>query len=195
MTIAKRTDYGRRRRAATKRARKDDLLYGSRQAQSRTSSGMIAAVELNRRIFALRRAGKTLREIGEEVGMKFQTVSRIITDYILETARLTAEDAETLRQIELDRLDQLHQAHWDKAIDGGKSATELILRIMDQRDKYKGLDVHKQSSVQSSGDAVGEIRIQLVGSPNATQSSTTQSPATADAALTDSGEDDDASEA
>ena len=45
-----------------------------------------------------------------------------------------------MRELELRRLDKLLDAQWDKALNGDLGAVQAVLRIMDRRATYLGLD-------------------------------------------------------
>jgi orotate phosphoribosyltransferase-like protein len=85
--------------------------------------------ELMARAWEFRKAGMSVREIGRELGVSHNTAHRYI---------------------ELQRLDQLTQSLWEKAALGGDTrAVDSLLKIMERRSKYLGLDVQQTSKTVS----------------------------------------------
>jgi AcrR family transcriptional regulator len=106
--------------------------------------------ELMARAWEFRKAGMSVREIGRELGVSHNTAHRYITkrlqEYMSET-RATVAEVVTL---ELQRLDQLTQSLWEKAALGGDTrAVDSLLKIMERRSKYLGLDVQQTSKTVS----------------------------------------------
>ena len=54
-------------------------------------------------------------------------------------AERVTEGVDTLRRLELDRLDALQAAIWDKALGADTAAVTGVLRIIEQRAKLLGL--------------------------------------------------------
>ena len=67
--------------------------------------------------------------------------SRVVRIVERELDRAYREPVEMLLQLELDRLDALMRAYWDAALAGDGEAADRVLRIMDRRARYLGLDV------------------------------------------------------
>jgi|TARA_R100001086_G_scaffold236136_1_gene159428 transposase-like protein len=94
--------------------------------------------ERQRLIMRYRRQGMTVSEIAESLDSSASAISSA-----LETAyrALHVEDeAAVARQMDLERLDELHQSYWDPAKDGDIKAAEFILKTMDRRAKMLGID-------------------------------------------------------
>jgi len=85
----------------------------------------------------LRSEGLSYREIAERLGVDTSTAYRRVQRAL---SAVPAEDVETHRALELDRLDALQRAVWDKAIDGNLNALDRVLAIMSRRSKLLGLD-------------------------------------------------------
>ena len=49
------------------------------------------------------------------------------------------EGVDELRQVELERLDQLQLAHWGKAMAGNLASAKVVLGIIEQRSRLLGL--------------------------------------------------------
>jgi len=65
--------------------------------------------------------------------------------------RILVEDVESLRALEYDRLEHLHQAHWENAIQGDIRSTEIILKIMERRCKLLALDLKHPKTTHTQG--------------------------------------------
>lgn len=90
------------------------------------------------KVLELRRAGLTWQRIAEEVG--YADHSGAYVAYKRAMKRVLQQPAEELRNAELDRLDRLQLAVWQKAMRGETNAIGSVLRIMERRAKLLGLD-------------------------------------------------------
>lgn len=91
-----------------------------------------------------RRAGLDYRTIGERLGVSHTIAHHDVRDAL---HLLVAEPAEDVRRLELERLDVLLRVALDKAIrHKDMRAVETVLKIMDRRAKYLGLDVPEATS-------------------------------------------------
>ncbi|QIG42036.1 hypothetical protein G5V58_03950 [Nocardioides anomalus] len=61
-------------------------------------------------------------------------------------AEVEAENAEQLRQLEVDRLDELQAGLWEKAVSGDLAAATSVLRIIDLRSRLLGLQVRQSGA-------------------------------------------------
>lgn len=89
---------------------------------------------------SLRVGGLSWAQIGQRLGVCRQTAYRHGRRELAALNQATREEAAHLRDFELQRLDQLQAAHWEKALQGCASATDRILAIMTRRAKLLGLD-------------------------------------------------------
>lgn len=107
--------------------------------------------ERQRLIMRYRRQGMTVSEISEILDTSHSQVSNS-----LETAyrALHAEDEATIaRQVDLERLDELHSAYWAAAKEGDIKAADFILKTMDRRAKMLGID----APIQTQTDGMLQI--------------------------------------
>lgn len=72
--------------------------------------------------------------------MTKQTAWEHVVKAMREIAERTAEDAEALQRIEVERLDRLLDALWTAAIAGDCGAVDRVLKIAERRSKLLGLD-------------------------------------------------------
>jgi hypothetical protein len=81
--------------------------------------------------------GKTYDQIATEVGYANRgTAHRVVRKALAE--RL-AENIESIRWLEGDRLEDLLRAHWPKAMDGDIPSARVILKIINMRCRLYGL--------------------------------------------------------
>lgn len=97
----------------------------------------IEAHERRVRALELRKKGMSYRQIAVEEGYAGPgKVQKAVESLLNQMAR---EPAAAVRQLELERLDALLAAYWNRALIM-PSIAELVLKIMDRRAKYLGLD-------------------------------------------------------
>jgi hypothetical protein len=102
--------------------------------------------ERESRVLELRRAGFTLQRIADEVGYADPSgAKKAIKRYY---DRLEAEANEHNRSEELERLDRLQVALWNRAVKGDDKAIRTVLRIMELRSKILGLHAPVKSQVE-----------------------------------------------
>ncbi len=88
----------------------------------------------------LRIEGKTYREIAQELGVTPTRARQLVAEALAAIEKDTAESAEELRRLELDRLDQLQSGLWEEAAAGNLKAVGAALKIMERRARLLGLD-------------------------------------------------------
>jgi len=87
---------------------------------------------------ALRTAGKTYQEIAVEVGYADRSSAyNAVMDALKAMVR---EPADQARELELERLDKLTAAVWERAMKGDDFAIDRALKIADRRARLLGLD-------------------------------------------------------
>jgi hypothetical protein len=99
-------------------------------------------------VVSLRRQGMTWQEIASAVG--YASPSGASDAYARASRRVVAEDVESLRLLESERLDYLHASHWEKALEGDIKSTEIILKVMDRRSRLLGLDAPARKQVEQA---------------------------------------------
>lgn len=105
--------------------------------QGRTSGRRAASAEKKVAALRLRAAGASRDDIAAELGVHPVTAWRYIRDAIVELPR---EPAEEVRTLELERLDAMQAALWPMALRGEVQAIDRVLKIMERRARYLGLD-------------------------------------------------------
>ena len=91
------------------------------------------------KVLELRRSGLTWQNIAERTGYADHTGA--YAAYKRAIKRTQQQPANELREQELDRIDRLQLAIWDKALDGDTKAIFTIVRLMERRAKLLGLDM------------------------------------------------------
>lgn len=98
----------------------------------------IASAERKRLAMGMRKRGCTWVEIAEECGYSSaRTAAAEVNKLITE---IPQENANNLRKIEIERLDQLLNAMWDKAMKGDGWAVDRCVKIMERKAKLTGID-------------------------------------------------------
>ena len=103
---------------------------------AKTSARQIALAERRAVVLDLRREGHDFRTIASHVGVSAATAYRDVTESI---AQITREPAAHLLQLELLRLDEMQRGFYAAAVNGDIAATNMCLRILDQRCRLLGL--------------------------------------------------------
>ena len=97
-----------------------------------------AQIEKENAVLALRTKSLTWRSIAEQTG--YSSGSGALKAYMRAIKRHQKEPTEAALYMELERLDELQQVYWEPAVQGNMRAGEFVLRIMDRRAKFLGLD-------------------------------------------------------
>lgn len=92
------------------------------------------------RILELRKAGKTYREIADELGMVESQVRATLTAELEKVRQGKQRLAEEVFYLEVVRLDEMFSAIYPKVLAGEESAIRTALLIMERRAKLLGLD-------------------------------------------------------
>jgi hypothetical protein len=105
----------------------------------------IAAVDRRVKALRLRRQGLTYEQIAARLGYAGRASAfKAISTALRETLQ---EPADELRQLELERLDDLHCVLWPRAIAGNLRAVDGVLALMRRRAKLLGLDAPRETAV------------------------------------------------
>jgi len=107
------------------------------------------ALDKERRVLELRRAGATYADIANAVG--YATAQGAYLAYGRALKRtLNNAGSEEARESELDRLDRLQLVYWEKALKGEYHALDRVLKIMEHRAKYLGLYAPARMQVEAT---------------------------------------------
>lgn len=96
----------------------------------------------------LRRAGATYAQIAQTLGYANPSSAQKAVESALKEALV--EPAEGVLQLELARLDAMLSTLWPKMREGDYGAVDRILRIMDRRARFLGLDAPEKHEIAAS---------------------------------------------
>jgi len=100
----------------------------------------LKTVDNSRRALELRRAGFSLREIGERLNISHTTAKAWIDEWLEEYSLQNEEQAQAIRSESLSRLDAALTAIWPQVRAGSEAAIAIMLKIEAQRAKLLGLE-------------------------------------------------------
>jgi len=120
-----------------------------RQPAARTTPTTLQTVEKRADAIRLRISGCSYDQIAERLGY----ANRSSAFKAVEAGRLAilAEPAAELVALECARLDELMVALWPKALAGDVQAVDRVLRVMERRARYLGLDAPARTEQSSDG--------------------------------------------
>lgn len=104
-------------------------------------------------VFEMRKGGATFEKIGAALGVSTQRAHQLFERKLLEVRTQTSQNAEQLRALEMQRLDDLQSFLWDKAKKGNATAIDRVLKIMERRAKLEGLDAPQRIGLGGDPDA------------------------------------------
>lgn len=108
--------------------------------ESKTSARRVLAREREREAVQLRIAGASYDEIARHLGIRRGSAHRIVQRVLARLSAQTGELAEEVRRLELERLDALWRALYERAVNGDLPAVDRALHIMERRARLLGLD-------------------------------------------------------
>lgn len=115
----------------------------------RTGSRALKYLERRAIAFEMRKEGFSYREIADAIRMSPEAAYRLVKREVVELVTLTKEDAEEVRQLELERLDAMLAGGLMKRAMTGKDddAVDRVIKIMERRSKYSGLDAASRTEI------------------------------------------------
>jgi hypothetical protein len=84
----------------------------------------------------------TFAAIAQELG--YATTAGAHAAYRRALKRVQVADAEEYLKADLDRLDEMTQIYWQSAVQGNLRSADMVLRIMQKRADFLGLDAPKR---------------------------------------------------
>jgi hypothetical protein len=106
------------------------------------------ATERQAQALALHKAGVGYQSIANRLGYAGPSGAYKAVEAALH--KTLQEPAEELRQLELERLDRMHEAVWPRAIAGHLPSIDRVLRCMARRARLLGLDAPKWQHLTSA---------------------------------------------
>jgi hypothetical protein len=103
----------------------------------------LAQVRRENRALELRHQhGMTFASIARELG--YETIAGAHKAYQRALKRVEHPAAEEYLQADLDRLDTMTEVYWQSALSGNLRSADMVLRIMQKRADFLGLDAPKK---------------------------------------------------
>jgi hypothetical protein len=98
------------------------------------------ATERRLKALQLRMAGASYRAIGSQLGVSEKTAHQDVQRELKAIAEQSAEEAQAVRTLDLERLDAMTIAIWGQVRAGNLGAIDRALRISERRAKLLGID-------------------------------------------------------
>ena len=105
------------------------------------------SAERREQALQLRMGGMSYYYIGQELGVSKSTAYLDVQKAIKEIQERYAEDALTVRTMEIKRLDIMMIGLWEKASSGDNVSIDRVIKIMDRKAKLLGLDAPVKSDI------------------------------------------------
>jgi len=122
-------------------------------AAAKSSVRRIRTTEKTLKALELRKRGMNYTQIGEKLGCARNTACRYVLSELENLADKCREEAVHVRDLELQRLDDLYLIAYRAIIDGYDLAgIDRCLRIMERRAKLLGIDAAAKVDVQGLVD-------------------------------------------
>jgi hypothetical protein len=109
------------------------------------------------RALQYRRAGVPIQRIATELG--YPTPEDALRDIAEILSANKDLDAASVRALELDRLDRLHQALWQKGIDGNPVAIDRLVKISEMRIRLAGVPSAQQGMLHAFDAVVDQMEL------------------------------------
>ena len=109
--------------------------------------------------------GLSYRKIAGKMNTDQGTAFRLVDDAI---RAITREKAEQVLSLELERLDMMQEAVFDKAREGNETSINTVLKISERRGKLEGIDqvpAGTNVNINTQGDGVQQTVIVKGGLP------------------------------
>lgn len=105
-----------------------------------------------RRIRALkmRQSGMSYREIGRALNVSHVQAWKDVMSCIDELKEQCKEEAEKVKEIELERLDEALKAIWPSVLKGDLGAIDRLIRIQERRARFEGLDAPSRQEIETN---------------------------------------------
>jgi predicted DNA-binding protein YlxM (UPF0122 family)/ribosomal protein L30/L7E len=147
--------------------------------------------ERDARIFALKKAGVSAREIAKRFDMTTSAVSKAIQRQLEKLNQESKLNYIEVLRMELERLDALQASIWpmtqnrkqanpdgsEVSIEPDLKAVQQVLSVMDRRAKLLGMDrMNVNVSLNDSPSVAGQIKVSLAGAEKAATAIDIHSP-------------------
>jgi hypothetical protein len=106
---------------------------------SQTAPARVQSATNQARALELRIQGLTLQQIADQIGVSKARAYQYVSEGLAELNETCAVQAEELRRLTIEQLDELIAAHMVAAVKGDTKAAGVVLRALDSRAKLYGL--------------------------------------------------------
>jgi len=140
-------------------------------AKSKGHPDYLVAAERRASVFHLKKQGLTYRTISKAMIEKYPgrlpkgyDERYAYKDVMAVLDKLNKEikaDAEQVRRMELERLDNMFVKNFTRAVKGDPKAVLSCMRIMDRRSRYLGLDAPTKNEVFGPGGSELKFKVTL----------------------------------
>lgn len=122
----------------------------------------LKAIELRKRGYTYREIGRALVDEQYPNGISGKSAFRIVERAFKKLNAQSNKDTETLRTLEMERLDAMRKGLYDAAISGDTSAVLASLKISERLAKLTGLDQPMIIETKSTIESIDEDRLARV---------------------------------
>lgn len=116
--------------------------------QKKTKARMVKAKEREKQVLALRKAGFSYEVIGKQVGLSRAGAYKAVKRHMEKIDAECTDLADDVRQLELQRLDEITSTIWPYVIQGQTQYIDRILKVMDRRARYLGIDAPEKQEIR-----------------------------------------------
>jgi len=117
--------------------------------------------ERKEKALLFRIGGKTFAEIGAALGISPQAAYKLVANALDDISQKTAENAEQLRRLEIERLDFMRNAIWGAVIKGDVVAVDRGIKISKRISELMGLDAPVKTDITSDNKAINPVVIYI----------------------------------
>lgn len=113
----------------------------------------------------MRRAGLSYRDIADQLNVSIGRAHGLVSEAITQLIEAVQETADHVRAIELERIDRMIMGLHSSATSGNPAAVAAMLKCMERRAKYLGLDAPTKIAQTDSDGADVDNSIKIVAIP------------------------------
>jgi hypothetical protein len=107
-------------------------------------------IERRTRALEMRKAGASYRRIASQLGVSVKTAHDDINAELLDLREQTQQDAQTVKDLELQRCDAMTQGLWTAVETGDPKAVMAAVRVSERRARLIGLDAPAKTELTGS---------------------------------------------
>ena len=131
-----------------------------KRRSQKTGFAALSAAEKRNEVVKYRKAGLSLRKIGERLGCSEATCRNHLKRALAILNDKAAEDYKEMRRLQSERLDDMLTGVYVAAAKGNPGAVAAALRIMERQASLWGLDAPKQAKVDLDATVAIDAQIE-----------------------------------